>query len=115
MRRDYGHGRGRWQSANQRAGGFPQKTVSGFYDRDYGCYWNLFCCSALDSDSRNRRAYFSYCGSLPDDGLNESNGKYVPANDPGIVADSGPEAEWKKTLTKARALLASIKSVVRRA
>jgi para-aminobenzoate synthetase component 1 len=33
----------------------------------------------------------------------------------GIVADSDPEAEWAETITKARALLAGIKSVMRRA
>ncbi len=31
----------------------------------------------------------------------------------GIVADSNPEAEWQETITKARALLAGIKSVMR--
>jgi para-aminobenzoate synthetase component 1 len=31
----------------------------------------------------------------------------------GIVADSDPEAEWQETITKARALLAGIKSVMR--
>ena len=30
----------------------------------------------------------------------------------GIVADSDPEAEWQETITKARALLAGINSVV---
>jgi anthranilate/para-aminobenzoate synthase component I len=33
----------------------------------------------------------------------------------GIVADSEPEAEWQETITKARALLAGIQSVMRRA
>jgi para-aminobenzoate synthetase component 1 len=33
----------------------------------------------------------------------------------GIVADSDPEAEWDETITKARALLAAIASVMRRA
>lgn len=33
----------------------------------------------------------------------------------GIVADSDPEAEWNETITKARALLAAIGSVMRRA
>ncbi len=33
----------------------------------------------------------------------------------GIVADSDPEAEWQETITKARALIAGINSVVRRA
>ncbi len=33
----------------------------------------------------------------------------------GIVADSDPEAEWQETITKARALLAGINSVQRRA
>jgi para-aminobenzoate synthetase component 1 len=33
----------------------------------------------------------------------------------GIVADSDPEAEWQETITKARALLAGIQSVARRA
>jgi anthranilate/para-aminobenzoate synthase component I len=33
----------------------------------------------------------------------------------GIVADSDPEAEWQETITKARALLAGIQSVTRRA
>jgi para-aminobenzoate synthetase component 1 len=33
----------------------------------------------------------------------------------GIVADSDPQAEWAETITKARALLAGIKSVMRRA
>ncbi len=33
----------------------------------------------------------------------------------GIVADSDPEAEWNETITKARALLAGIESVMRRA
>jgi para-aminobenzoate synthetase component 1 len=33
----------------------------------------------------------------------------------GIVADSDPEAEWQETITKARALLAGIKSVMRNA
>jgi anthranilate synthase component 1 len=31
----------------------------------------------------------------------------------GIVADSEPQAEWDETITKARALLAGIKSVMR--
>ena len=31
----------------------------------------------------------------------------------GIVADSQPEAEWQETLTKAKALIAGIKSVTR--
>jgi len=33
----------------------------------------------------------------------------------GIVADSDPQAEWQETITKARALLAGIESVMRRA
>ncbi len=33
----------------------------------------------------------------------------------GIVADSDPQAEWQETITKARALLAGIRSVMRRA
>lgn len=33
----------------------------------------------------------------------------------GIVADSEPQAEWEETITKARALLAGIQSVMRRA
>jgi para-aminobenzoate synthetase component 1 len=33
----------------------------------------------------------------------------------GIVADSDPQAEWNETITKARALLAGIESVMRRA
>ena len=44
-----------------------------------------------------------------------TNGKAFAQTGGGIVADSDAEAEWQETITKARALLAGIKSVTRRA
>ena len=43
------------------------------------------------------------------------NGKAFAQAGGGIVADSEPEAEWQETITKAKALLAGIMSVMRRA
>ncbi|MFC1636279.1 anthranilate synthase component I family protein [Planctomycetota bacterium] len=43
------------------------------------------------------------------------NGQAFAQAGGGIVADSDPEAEWQETITKAKALLAGISSVMRRA
>jgi para-aminobenzoate synthetase component 1 len=43
------------------------------------------------------------------------NGKAFAQTGGGIVADSEPEAEWQETITKAKALIAGIKGVMRRA
>ena len=43
------------------------------------------------------------------------NGRAFAQTGGGIVADSDPEAEWQETITKARALLAGVKEVMRRA
>ncbi len=48
-------------------------------------------------------------------GLSRVEGKAYVQTGGGIVADSAPEAEWDETITKARALIAGIQSVVRRA
>ena len=43
------------------------------------------------------------------------NGRAFAQAGGGIVADSDPEAEWQETITKAKALLAGITGVMRRA
>lgn len=47
--------------------------------------------------------------------LSRVEGKAYAQTGGGIVADSDPEAEWQETITKARALLGGINSVMRRA